>query len=111
MKIPTLAALTAALAVGACAAPPPPPPPPAPLTFVGVYEAVAGRCHIILAENGQRYAVYDGAIVGARPGVRVRVTGVPHSVQDCPGATVIRTEAVTVVSDIPPPRRRVMAPK
>ncbi len=111
MKIASLAAFSAVLALGACAAPPPPPP-PAPLTFVAVIDTLGRRCNIVVAESGQRYALYEGAIVGARPGVRVRVTGVPHRVLDCPGATVIRAEAVTVVADIPPPGRpRVMAPK
>jgi hypothetical protein len=36
-------------------------------------------------------------------GTRVSVTGVPHTTQDCPGATVIRADNVTILAAMPPP--------
>lgn len=105
-----LIGLVLALGLGACAydrAPPPPPPPAAPtppppppplapppggLSITGTVLEVRGRCHTIAGDNGVRYAVHRGVLRGIPPRARVRIVGVVHPNQDCPGATVIRAD-------------------
>ena len=109
MKNIALIALTMALGLGACttasppppppprmSAPTPPPPPPAPppggTAVTGTVVDVRGRCHRITGDDGQRYAVHRGVLQGIPRGARVRVVGVVHPNQDCPGSTVIRAD-------------------
>ena len=106
----SLIALVVALGIGGCSydtpppppppppaapappVPPPPPPPPGGLTITGTVLETGGRCHTIAGDNGQRYAVHRGVLQGIPRGARVRITGVVHPNQDCPGYTVIRAD-------------------
>lgn len=72
--------------------PPPPPPPPGGFTVTGTVLETRGRCHTIAGDNGVRYAVHRGVLHGIPPRARVRIVGVVHPNQDCPGATVIRAD-------------------
>ena len=105
-----LIGLIAALGAGACSydSPPPPPPPPAApmppapppvpppggLTVTGSITDTRGRCHRIAGDDGQAYAVHRGGLRGLPRGARVRIVGVVHPNQDCPGATVIRVDGI-----------------
>ena len=106
-----LIGLLLALGVGACtsdsppppppprpAAPTPPAPPPAPppggLSLTGVITDTRGRCHHVAGDDGQRYAVHRGGLRGLPRNARVRIVGVVHPNQDCPGSTVIRVDGI-----------------
>jgi hypothetical protein len=79
-------------------APAPPPPPPAPppggLTLTGTVVDTRGRCHAVAGDNGVRYAVHRGGLRGIPRGTKVRIDGVVHPNQDCPGSTVIRVDSI-----------------
>jgi hypothetical protein len=107
MKKFALIGLAMAWGLGACvydSGPPPPPrpaapippplpaPPPGGLTITGTIVELRGRCHTIDGDNGVRYAVHRGVLRDIPRGARVRVVGVVHPNQDCPGATVIRAD-------------------
>jgi hypothetical protein len=115
MRKYAFAALLAAIGLGACQpTPPPPPPPPPPIEVTGVVRELAGNCHTIMGDNGTAYALHAGVLpVGARPGMRVRIVGVVHPTQDCPGRTLIRADGGVTLLGPPPrqPRRRGAVPK
>jgi hypothetical protein len=103
-----LLTVAAAFALAACQppAPPPPPPPPPPVDFIGIITEKAGPCFTIVAENGTAYAVNPGGPIDVAPlRARIRVVGVVHPAQDCPGRTKVRADSVTVLAGPPPGRR------
>jgi hypothetical protein len=64
------------------------------LSFTGTVVDTRGRCHAVAGDNGVRYAVHRGGLRGIPRGTKVRISGVVHPAQDCPGSTVIRVDSI-----------------